>query len=67
LASDSILDKYSEIRREIYNNFIDPISSSNIRRLWQDPDKALEEDKFLKLCRAAMTDPEVFKQLGLVS
>ena len=36
LADDSILDKYDEVQRERYNTVIDPISSGNIRRLW-DP------------------------------
>jgi len=67
LADDSILDRYNEVRREKYNSIIDPISSENIRRLWQDPERALEEDQFLAMCRRAATDPEVSKQLQLVS
>lgn len=47
----------------MYHSVIDPISSENIRRLWQDPDKALEEDKFLEICRRAETDPELSRQL----
>ena len=67
LADESILDRYNEVRREKYNSIIDPVSSENIRRLWQDPERALEEDQFLAMCRRAATDPEVSKQLQLVS
>ncbi|KIW71019.1 hypothetical protein, variant [Phialophora macrospora] len=49
-ADESILDKYSEIRRQKYQTIVDPISTENIKRLYtQDPDKALETDPFLKL------------------
>jgi 2-polyprenyl-6-methoxyphenol hydroxylase-like FAD-dependent oxidoreductase len=48
-ADDSILDKYSEVRRQRYKDIVDPVSQDNIRRLFdQDPDKALENDEFLK-------------------
>jgi hypothetical protein len=51
-AEPSILDKYSEIRRKKYQELTDPISQSNIRRLFdQDPDKALENDDFLKMLK----------------
>ena len=49
-ADESILDKYSEIRRQRYQTIVDPVSTDNIKRLYtQDPDKALENDSFLKL------------------
>ncbi|TKA50063.1 hypothetical protein B0A55_12600, partial [Friedmanniomyces simplex] len=41
-ADESILDKYDEIRREKYRTIIDPISSGNLRRLW-DPEN-IEKD-----------------------
>ncbi|KIY01636.1 uncharacterized protein Z520_03188 [Fonsecaea multimorphosa CBS 102226] len=57
LADDSILDKYSEIRRQKYKEVVDPISSANIVRLFgQDPDKALENDEFLQMCLRTETD-----------
>lgn len=67
LADDSILDKYSKIRRDKYLNIIDPVSSENLRRLWQNPDQALEVDEFLQMCERASTDPETGKTLQLVS
>lgn len=64
LADPSILDKYSEIRSEKYNEIINPISTGNIVRLFgQDPDKALENDDFLKMCKRAETDHEFAKQM----
>ncbi|KAJ9603749.1 hypothetical protein H2200_011935 [Cladophialophora chaetospira] len=49
-ADESILDKYSEVRREKYKTIVDPISTDNVKRLFtQDPEKALENDSFLKL------------------
>jgi hypothetical protein len=61
-ADESILDKYDEIRREKYNTVIDPISSSNIRRLW-DPD-VIEDDDFIKMVRRAETDKDFAKEMA---
>lgn len=67
-ADDSILDLYSDIRRQKYKEFIDPISTENFKRLWgQDAETALENDGFLQLCKKAETDKEFAKQLQLVS
>lgn len=64
LADESILDKYDEIRRQKFNEVVDPVSSQNIVRLFgQDPDKALENDEFLKMLKKAETDDELAKQL----
>jgi hypothetical protein len=44
-ADHSILDKYDEVRRSIYRNFIDPVSTSNFMRVsTSDPETILEED-----------------------
>jgi hypothetical protein len=47
----------------MYEKIINPISSENIRRLWQDPAAALEEDKFLAMCRDAENDPELSRRM----
>lgn len=65
LADERILDKYSEIRRQKYQEVIDPISSGNLRRLW-DP-KAVENDEFIKMIRRAETDKQFAKQMQEVS
>lgn len=63
-ADPSILDKYDEVRRGKYNDVVNPISSENIVRLFgQDPDKALENDEFLKMCKKTETDKEFAKQV----
>lgn len=67
-ADESILDKYSEIRSQKYKEFIDPLSSSNIRRLFdQDPDEALQKDEFLKLCKKAEMDIDFSREMQMVS
>jgi len=65
-ADQSILDKYSDIRRQKYLDIVDQVSSENIRRLFdQDPDKALETDEFLKICKRTETDPDFSRELQL--
>lgn len=66
-ADASILDKYSDIRRQKYLEIVDPISSENLLRLFnQDSDKALETDEFLKLCKRTETDPEFSREFQKV-
>lgn len=63
-TDDSILDKYSDIRRQKYNDIIDPVSSKNMLRLFtQDPERALEHDDFLKMCKRAESDPGFAREL----
>jgi len=67
-AQDSILDKYDEVRREMYHKFIDPVSSENLRRLnGQDPEKAKEQDPLLQMLERASKDPELARTMQLVS
>ncbi|KAJ5808059.1 hypothetical protein N7474_009328 [Penicillium riverlandense] len=66
LADDAILDKYSEVRKRIWAETIDPMSRENFRRLHdQDPDKARENDEFFQLCVKSETDSELAKDLAL--
>lgn len=52
VADDFILDKYDEIRRQIWHEIINPISSANIRRLIDlDPDTAVEQDPVLQMLK----------------
>jgi hypothetical protein len=68
LADETILDKYSEIRKRIWAEIIDPISRENFRRLYdQDPTKAREYDEFFQLCVKGETDEETAKSIVLVS
>ncbi|KAJ4250203.1 hypothetical protein NW762_012018 [Fusarium torreyae] len=59
-ADPSILDVYSDVRRQKYLEIVDPISSSNLRRMFTgDPARVLETDEFLQMCKKAETDPEL--------
>ena len=65
-ADDSILDKYSQIRIQKYKEIIDPISSSNIKRLWDPSEKAIQEDKFLQMVKRAEVDRDFARQMTRV-
>ncbi|KAK9424368.1 putative Para-nitrophenol 4-monooxygenase [Seiridium unicorne] len=67
-ADDTILDRYNDIRRQKYLEIIDVVSTENIRRLFStDPDRALETDDFLKMCKQASENPEVAEQMQKVN
>lgn len=67
-ADYSILDRYDEVRRDMWHSVIDPISSDNLRRLnGQDPEKALEQDPLLKKLQEAANDQKLAAQMQLVS
>lgn len=65
-AEDSILDKYSEIRIQKYKDIIDPISSSNIRRLWDPDPETVEADPFFQAVKRAEKDKEFAAQMKKV-
>ena len=48
VADESILDKYDEVRRKIYWDVSDPVSSSALRRMWTDDWENLANDPFMK-------------------
>lgn len=63
-ADESILEIYDRVRRDKYSTVVNPISSANIRLLFeQDPETAREETEFLKMCNQAETDPEIAASL----
>lgn len=62
LADDTILDRYSEVRRQKYSEVVNPASSANIKRLWQDPEAA-DQDEFFQLLGKAKKDPAITKRL----
>lgn len=66
-ADDSILDKYSEIRIQKYKEIIDPISSSNIKRLWDASPEAIKADEFFQAVERAKTDKEFEEEMKQVS
>lgn len=59
-AGPDILDKYDEVRQAMYKKFIDPMSSENFARLWnQTADEAAEKDEFFHLLRKTETDKDL--------
>jgi ATP-dependent phosphoenolpyruvate carboxykinase len=68
LADESILDRYSEERRRIWKDIIDPMSRDNFRRVWEtDVETARENDPFFKICVQAESDEALARELALVS
>ncbi|GAB7354432.1 hypothetical protein MBLNU459_g4921t3 [Dothideomycetes sp. NU459] len=64
IASQSILNVYSDVRMARWRDIVNPISTSNIRRMFAlDPETALEKDDFLKTCRKAETDMVLSKKM----
>ncbi|KAI4748348.1 FAD binding domain-containing protein [Aureobasidium sp. EXF-12298] len=67
-ADDSILDLYSEVRRQKYKEIIDPISTENFKRVFdQDAEVAGEKDHFLVLCKKAAEDKDFARQMHSAS
>lgn len=64
---DSILDKYSEVRIQKYNDIINPISSSNIRRVWDPSPEAIKADPFFQMVERANKDEEFAEEMKKVS
>lgn len=67
LTDDSILDKWDEVRRKIYKEYIDPVSTANLLRVWKDPDEVKATDPFFKLLDEAAKDPKLVKEFRMVS
>jgi len=64
-ADEKILDKYNDVRREKYQTIVNPISSDNLRRMFQDPETALEKDPWMQTCLKAAKDDNFSKELQL--
>jgi 2-polyprenyl-6-methoxyphenol hydroxylase-like FAD-dependent oxidoreductase len=58
LADESILDKYDSVRRGIFQDVVDGITATNLKRIMQDSSEALAADPFLQACREAAQNPE---------
>jgi hypothetical protein len=62
--ADFVLEKYHEIRSEKFHKVINPVSTANILRLFdQNPDTA-HDDPFLKMCKQAETDKKLQEQFA---
>ncbi|KAG5807861.1 hypothetical protein H9Q74_007657 [Fusarium xylarioides] len=57
LADEDILDKYAEIRRDIFVKYVDPRSIKNLNRVaTSDPHTVLETDKFFGILKDLQQD-----------
>nr|BBL33418.1 putative flavin dependent monooxygenase [Lachnum palmae] len=65
-ADHSILDKYDEVRRSIFESIISPISTANyLRCSTSDPETVLDgKDQFLSMVAAAKTDPKIKEKIN---
>lgn len=51
---DTVLDKYAELRRDIFLKVVDPTTQANIRRLFEnDPETCRETDPFFRTLATA--------------
>ena len=67
LADHAILDKYDEVRRSIFRDIIDPLSTANFLRISTlGTDDAIEKDPFVAMCLAAKEDPKVKENMNKV-
>jgi len=62
-ADDSILDKYSEVRRKKWAEIIDPMSRANFKRVCLDESEA-SRNEFWTLCKKMDGDEELAKQMA---
>lgn len=61
-ANDDILDRYDEVRRKIWHEIINPVSSSNFTRVSSDPDVIGDTDELIQMARRAWEDDQVLEQ-----
>ncbi len=66
-ADEAILDTYDETRRKIWHEVVNPVSTSNMRRLIADPGEAVEKDPFFKMLKQMQENPGAQPQAGSVS
>lgn len=67
-ASPDILDIYDQVGRQKYRDIVDPLSSENLRRMFEpDPQTILQpgKDTFLKMCLKAERDKKLAREMAL--
>lgn len=63
-ADLEILDRYDEVRRDIWNKVTDPISTINLERVQKRPEDVADgKDAFFAMLERAQTDPSVAQTL----
>ena len=59
-----ILDRYDQVRRDIFYAVTDPISTANLERVRKDVGSVVHaQDPFFALLDAAKKDPRIYEQL----
>lgn len=67
-AHESILDKYDVVRRRMWHEFIDVVSSANLQRLNRDGAvTTIEEDSTIQMLLRSSEDPDLARSIQLVS
>ena len=62
--SEALLDRYSELRRKVFRELVDPRSQANVRRISEnDPDTVAQTDPFLMMLSGPATDKTKLKGL----
>jgi hypothetical protein len=59
---DSILTKYSDIRREIFQKYINPWSQDNVKRLYSMDLETAKDDPFMQAVKETQTSEEMRQQ-----
>lgn len=58
--SDRVLDVYSDERRKVFQNFVDPVSTYNKLRLHTvNPETAVQDDWYFRLLARGMTPEQI--------
>lgn len=50
-CSDRVLSLYSDLRRQVFGFFVDPMSTQNKARVGSNPDELEKEDGFIKMLK----------------
>lgn len=65
-ASHGILDKFDEVRRRIYEEFVNPTATRNMKLVFSTPEEAVNSE-IAQVCNRAEKDPEFAKSMSSVS
>lgn len=61
-ATEDILNKYDEIRRNLWHEVINPVSIDNMKRVSSDPDEVAGTDPLIQMSLQAWHDEDILKQ-----
>lgn len=61
-CSDRVLSLYSDLRRQVFAFFVDPMSTQNKARVSSDPDELEREDGFIQILKNATPQSIAYQQ-----